>query len=352
MNSNCPLPQSQFDHIIIGHGSGGRMTSDLLRHVIGPELGDSLVLHELDAGFVSLPPRERWEAEDLVFTTDSFVVEPIFFPGGDIGKLSIVGTVNDLAMMGAEPAAISVAFILEEGFLLSDFRKVLQSMAKELKALNLKVTCGDTKVVPRGKGDKIFINTSGIGVRIAPSAWQPKRLQVGDVAILSREIGNHGTAILCARNQLGLMSTIQSDCHELVSLVKAMVHNNIPIHCARDLTRGGLLAAAVEIATTGQKQLELDEQLIPKQRDVASACELLGLDIHSMANEGACLFFVAPTQVEDTLRVLRTFSFSSSAAVIGKVVGDSGPGECRLKLPSGVSRRWVLPPGELLPRIC
>lgn len=352
MNLNCPLPQYQFDHIIIGHGSGGRMTSDLLRYVIGPELGDSLFLHELDAGFVSLPIRERWGPEDLVFTTDSFVVDPIVFPGGDIGKLSIVGTVNDLAMMGAEPVAISVAFILEEGFLLSDFRKVLRSMAQELKALNLKVTCGDTKVVPRGKGDKIFINTSGIGLKIAPSAWQPKRLQVGDIAILSRDIGNHGTAILCARNQLGLKSSIQSDCHELVSLTKALVENDIAIHCARDLTRGGLLAAAVEIASTGKKQIELEEQLIPKQKDVASACELLGLDVHSMANEGTCLLFVSPIQAGETLKLLKTFSHSSTAAVIGTVVGESDPGLCRLKLPSGVSRRWMLPPGELLPRIC
>lgn len=352
MDFNCPLPQSQFDQIVIGHGSGGRMTHELLRHVVAPELGDVLELHELDAGFIEMPKRAEWGPNDLVFTTDSFVVDPLFFPGGDIGKLSIVGTVNDLAMMGARPIALSVAFILEEGFLISDFRKILRSMATELRALNLKITCGDTKVVPRGKGDRIFINTSGVGVKLSREAWQPKSILAGDVAIISRDVGNHGVAILCARNQLGLSSPVESDCHELLSVTSKLIEAGIQVRCARDLTRGGLLSAAVEIATTSQKIIEIDEQLIPRKTEVASACELLGLDVFAMANEGTFLMFVAPTDVESALQLLRSFSHTASAAVIGAVVATGEQGQCRLKLPGGASRRWSLPPGELLPRIC
>lgn len=352
MDFNCPIPQSHFEQIVLGHGGGGRLTHELLRKVIAHELGPCLQLHDLDAGFFALPTPAKGASGELVFTTDSFVVDPIFFPGGDIGKLSVVGTVNDLAMMGAQPVALSLSFILEEGWLIAEFRKVLQSIAKELSALNLKITCGDTKVVPRGKADRVFINTSGVGSCLAPQAWRPQRLQLGDVAIVSRDIGRHGISVLCARNQLGISADIQSDCHELLSVTSALIAAGVDVHCARDLTRGGLLSASVEIATTSQKQIEIEEALIPRQLEVASVCELLGLDLFSIANEGSCLFFVPENQVQQTLQVLQQFSHTQNAAAIGRVVGDEPNGKCLLKMASGVARRWTLPPGELLPRIC
>lgn len=354
MENFCPIPQSQFEQIVIGHGSGGRMTHELLRQVIAAELGLALPLHDLDAGFFCLPQSEGslLGPEDLVFTTDSFVVDPIFFPGGDIGKLSIVGTVNDLAMMGAKPIALSLSFILEEGFLISDFRFILRSMAKELSQLNLMITCGDTKVVPRGKADKIFINTSGVGVRMASAAWQPKRIEQGDVLIVSRDIGAHGVAVMCARHQLGLSSDVVSDCHELYTLAERLVSRGVPVHCARDLTRGGLLAAAVEIAVSSQSIVEIDDILIPRHTSVQSVCELLGIDIYSMANEGTCLLFVPEAEAGKALDVLRDFSHARNAAIIGRVLEKSSAGKCLLRMGSGVCRRWSLPSGELLPRIC
>lgn len=352
MDLNCPIPQSQFDQIVIGHGGGGRLTHELLRNVIAYELGSALTLHELDAGFFTLPPLKGGGTEDLVFTTDSFVVDPIFFPGGDIGKLSIVGTVNDIAMMGARPVALSLSFILEEGFLISDFRRVLKSIAKELNDLGLTITCGDTKVVPRGKADRIFINTSGVGVRVASQAWQPHHIQKGDAAIVSRDIGSHGVSVMCARNQLGITADIQSDCHELLSMTESLIKAGVNVRCARDLTRGGLLSAAVEIATTSKKIIEIDDQSIPRKMEVQSVCELLGLDVFAIANEGACILFVPESEVTKTLEIMHQFPHAQGATVIGKVTDEAPAGKCLLRMASGVSRRWSLPPGELLPRIC
>jgi hydrogenase expression/formation protein HypE len=352
MDNQCPLPQSQYEQIVIGHGGGGRLSHELLKNVIAHELGDSLTLHQLDAGFFSLPSQSILGAEDLVFTTDSFVVDPIFFPGGDIGKLCVVGTVNDVAMMGAKPMALSLAFILEEGFQIGDFRKILHSIAKELKPLGLAVTCGDTKVVPRGKGDQIFINTSAVGLRVSPKAWRPERIETGDAVIVSRDIGSHGIAVMCARNQLGISTKIESDCHELLSMMLKLIEAGVSVRCARDLTRGGLLSAAVEIATTSKKLIEINEALIPRRIEVQSVCELLGLDVFSIANEGACVIFVPEGEASLALRVLRDFEHGKTAAVIGKVVDSLDTGKCVLRLASGVTRRWSLPPGELLPRIC
>lgn len=360
---NCPFPQTRFDRIIMGHGGGGRLTHELLNSIIGGELGDSLDLHGFDAGFMNFGvPRSN---QRYVFTTDSFVVDPLFFPGGDIGKLSVVGTVNDIAMMGGEPKALSLAFILEEGFLIDDFQKVLRSIAKELKSLDLKIVCGDTKVVPKGKGDLLYINTSAVGLVDEDSSWIPNRIQEGDRLIVSRDIGAHGAAILCARNQLGMKSAIKSDCQELLSVTRALKKNKIDVHCARDLTRGGLMAGAVELAMQSRKDFELIERSIPRIEGVESLCELLGLDPFSMANEGTALFVVAKGSEEKALEVLKSFPFCKNAAVIGQVVsqgshekgshekgGVQKGGRCHLRLRTGSHRLWSLPEGEMLPRIC
>lgn len=363
MSTNCALPSSESEQIVLGHGGGGKLSYELIHQIIGEELKEVLTLHDFDAGIVSWPNDFdlKSRSQNLVMTTDSFVVDPLFFAGGDIGKLSMVGTINDLAMMGAKPLALSLAFILEEGFLISDFRRILHSIKKVLSPLSLTITCGDTKVVPRGKGDKIFINTSGLGLGMDPlGIWTPHRIQVGDALILSRDIGRHGVALLTARQHLGLNTNIESDCHELLSLSQALIEAGVEVHCARDLTRGGLMAALVEISKTSNKFFEVQEESIPCSNEVKSFCEILGFDVLSMANEGAALYFVSKEHTQKFLSIAKTFTESQSAHVIGQVMGDSvktegdisGNGHCLLRLISGVTRRCVLPPGELLPRIC
>ncbi len=359
MNTQCGLPGSEDQRVVLGHGGGGRLSYELIHEVIGGELKDILNLHDQDAGFFELECQSQpfnflldKSKENLVMTTDSFVIDPLFFPGGDIGSLSAVGTVNDIAVMGAQPVAFSLSFIIEEGFLISDFKRILKSIYAVLKPLGISVTCGDTKVVPRGKVDQIYINTSAVGVRMGPTIWSPKKIECGDRIILSRDIGNHGVAVLGARHQLGISTTIQSDCHELLNLSKALISKGVMVHCARDLTRGGLLAAVVELAQTSKKGLEIEEELIPCSDEVRSFCEILGLDILSMANEGAALYFVPEEEASKALKVMHEFSESLQAKIIGRVNSQEESGYCLLKLISGVKRRCVLPPGELLPRIC
>ena len=351
MSINCVLPQNNFERINLGHGGGGRLSHDLIKKVISLELGSTLVSCELDSGIVQLNDLNL-ENRQLLFTTDSFVVDPLFFPGGDIGKLSIVGTINDLAVMGAAPLGVSLSFILEEGLLITDFRKILQSIRAELDNLGTKIICGDTKVVPRGKCDRIFINTSGIGYSMVLHPWEPKRIQIGDSIILSRDIGNHGAAVICTRQNLKLETPILSDCHELLSLTKSLINAQLDIRCCRDLTRGGLLSALVEVAETSHMQFEIDEKFIPKNESVGGLCELLGFDPLILANEGACILFVSSDHSEKAINILNQFDFCQNACVIGKVTQQREGGQCLLKLPSGVSRRLTLPSGELLPRIC
>ncbi len=359
MNLQCGISHDEEQRVVLGHGGGGRLSFEFIHQVIAQELKDVITMHDQDAGFFEVKnPHSSssfvgYGKEDLVMTTDSFVIDPLFFPGGDIGKLSVVGSVNDIAMMGADPIALSLAFIIEEGFLISEFKKILQSIASQLKPLNLTVTCGDTKVVPRGKVDRLFINTSAVGVRYGDKAWAPQHIEGGDRILISRDIGRHGTAVMGARHNLGLSSSIQSDCHELLSLTKALIKNGVTVHCARDLTRGGLLSAAVELAQSSHKIFEIEEDKIPTTVDVKSFCEVLGLDVLSMANEGAAIYFVPEKDCEKALSILRQYPQSLEATLIGKVRSqEEVNGYCLLRLITGVFRRCVLPPGELLPRIC
>lgn len=355
MNSQCPIPPFNSERVLLGHGGGGLLSQKLLKDVIAFELKETLLPQNTDATYfnLSLPNGfSTHQQSELSLTTDSFVVDPIFFPGGDIGKLSIVGTVNDLAMMGCYPQALSLSFILEEGFLISDFIKILKSIRDELLNLNIKITCGDTKVVPCGKADKIYINTTGVGIRISPQGWRPQSIQEGDQIIISRDIACHGLAILNQRNNLGLSSSISSDCHELLTPTMALIQEGLEIHCARDLTRGGLVSAIIEIASVANKQIELNEELIPKSPAAQSAAELLGLDLLAIANEGTCIYFLPKECVSEALKILCSFSFMERAAVIGSVGADSKNGRGLLRLPTGLTRNLKLPPGEVLPRIC
>jgi hydrogenase expression/formation protein HypE len=287
----------------------------------------------------------------LAFTTDSYVVQPLFFPGGDIGQLAVNGTVNDLSMCGARPLFLSTAFILEEGLPMETLRRVLRSMRLAADAAGVSIVTGDTKVVERGAADGIFINTAGIGIiehsyRIAPDQVRP-----GNVVLLSGDVGRHGIAVMAARENLGFEGGIESDTSPLAGLVLALLHAGIRVHCLRDLTRGGLATALVEIARVAAVQIEIEEAAIPVQSDVRGACELLGLDPVYVANEGRLIAFVDPEDAEAALTLMREHPQGAGATEIGRVT-DSNPGLVTMTSWIGVPRIVEMLSGDQLPRIC
>lgn len=293
----------------------------------------------------------------LAFTTDSHVVRPLFFPGGDIGQLAVIGSVNDLAMAGARPVALSLGLILEEGLAMSTLKRVVASIRAAAESCGVPVLTGDTKVVERGKGDGIFINTSAIGVVEPGVTIHPSRVSPGDAVLVSGDLGRHGVAILAAREELGLREALPSDLACLEPCVRALMKAGIQLHCLRDLTRGGLAAAIDEIARAAVHQVELEEALIPVDPAVAAACELLGLDPLAMANEGRMLLICPPSEVESALAVL--WAYNVRATRVG-TVGDPIPRDSfmarshpvRLRNRLGVQRPLDLGRGEQLPRIC
>ncbi len=290
-------------------------------------------------------------AGPVAFTTDCYVVQPLVFPGGDIGTLAVNGTVNDLAMCGARPLYLSVGFILEEGLPIATLRRIAMSMREAAAAAGVRLVTGDTKVVDRGKADGMFINTAGVGRIVAPTAIGPNSVCPGDAVILSGDIGRHGMAVMAAREGFGFETAIESDCAPLAAPVLALIEAGIAVHCLRDLTRGGLASALVEIAETAALAVSLEEQAIPVREDVAAACELLGLDPFHVANEGRFVAFVAPEDAQRAVALLRRHGVTSAAAVIGKVAeGPAGQVSCRG--PFGVERIIDMLNGEQLPRIC
>lgn len=331
--------------IELAHGGGGRAMAQLLEDVIRPALGDDLELARGHDGAV-------FNAEGpLAFTTDSYVVRPLIFPGGDIGALAVNGAINDLAMCGAEPLYMSVGLILEEGLPLSLLRQVLASMRIAAERVGVRIVTGDTKVVDRGKADGMFINTAGIGRVLAPAPIGPERLRPGDAILISGDVGRHGVAVMEAREQLGLESAIESDCAPLIEPVRALIHAGVDVHCLRDLTRGGLASALVEIAETARRDIAIDESATPVREDVASACELLGLDPLYVANEGRFIAIIAAEHEQCALEALRSCEASAGAAIIGRVTeGDQGRVSARG--PLGMNRVIDMLSGEQLPRIC
>jgi hydrogenase expression/formation protein HypE len=340
---SCPVPFTATDTIEIGHGGGGMMTRRLVEGLFRPAFGageDELV-HDgalLDAG-----------GAGLAFTTDSYVVRPLFFPGGDIGTLAVNGTVNDLAMCGAEPLALSVGLILEEGLAISQLRRIVESMRAAADAAGARIVTGDTKVVEHGKGDGIYINTSGVGRVIAPAPVGPRQVAAGDVVIVSGDVGRHGIAIMAVREGLGFETEIASDCAPLIGPVRALITAGVPLHCLRDLTRGGLATALIEIAETAGFALQLDQQAIPVSDAVRGACEILGLDPLYVANEGRFVAFVPASAGALALGILRRFD--PAAAIIGRVGAARQPGVVNLDTLGGL-RPLDLLSGEQLPRIC
>ncbi len=330
--------------ILLDHGSGGRATYELLNKVFRPHLKEVLLL---DSAILDLDRPGR-----LAFTTDSFVVSPIFFPGGDIGSLAVHGTVNDLAMVGASPLYLSVAFILEEGFLLTELEKVVISLAQAAKEAGVKVVCGDTKVVPKSKGDKVYLNTTGVGVIPPGVELLPQRIQPGDEILVSGPVGDHGLAVLSAREKLGL-SGLKSDSQPLNRLVQALIEALGPkLHALRDPTRGGLATTMNELAAEAGVEILLDEAFIPVREEVRAGSEILGLDPLYLACEGRLVAFVEKGAGEEALSVLRDYPEGEEASVIGQVLSAKDKPRVILKTAFGGERLLPMLSGEPLPRIC
>ncbi len=338
---SCPVPATVTDRIEIGHGGGGLMTHRLIETIFKPAFAHSASDFAHDGAL--LAPG----GATLAFSTDTYVVRPLFFPGGDIGALAINGTVNDLAMCGAEALCLSVGLVLEEGLAIADLKRIIASMAHAAQQAGARIVTGDTKVVERGKGDGIYINTSGIGRVIAPSPIGPQQVRAGDAILISGDVGRHGIAIMAVREGLGFDSEIESDCAPLLEPVRALINAGIEIHCLRDLTRGGLATSLVEIATTAQTTLRLVDGRIAVSDAVRGACEILGLDPLYVANEGRFAAIVAPADAERALAILR--GFDADAALIGHA--RSGGGEVVIDTIGG-TRPLDMMSGEQLPRIC
>lgn len=318
---------------------------DLIERVFA-EAFDSPLLREMHDGTVVDLPSGR-----IAMTTDSYVVKPLFFPGGGIGTLAVNGTVNDLAMCGAKPLYLTVGFILEEGLEIEVLQRIAQSMKEAAIAAGVSIITGDTKVVDKGKGDGIYINTAGVGIVPENVKISPRRVKAGGVVILSGDIGRHGIAVISAREGLNFETTIQSDCAPLAAPVAALIEKGIEIHCLRDLTRGGLATALVEIAESAKIGMEIVEANIPVLEEVSAACEIMGFDPLYIANEGRFIGFVPEEEAEKTVEILQQYPVSQDAVIIGKVVED-GDNMVRMKTLYGSSRIIDMLSGEQLPRIC
>jgi len=342
----CPIPEVDGDRIQLGHGSGGRMSTDLLRDHFLPAF-DNPTLRTLGDGSVL-----RLDTRDIVVSTDSFVVSPLEFPGGDIGRLAVNGTVNDLAMMGADPRFLTAGFILEEGLPIELLHRVLVSMADAARAAGVTVVAGDTKVVDRGKADGMFINTTGLG-RLPPGCRPaPQKARPGDRILVSGPLGRHGITILAARKNLELTVDLESDTAALHGLVAGLRREiGAQLRVLRDPTRGGLASTLNEIASASRVGVELDGDALPIPDPVRGACELLGLDPLYVANEGVLVAIVAEGSSGNALDVLRQHPEGREAALVGTVVADH-PGFVSLRTALGVSRIVDLLPGDQLPRIC
>lgn len=343
-NWTCPLPLQDEPNIVLGHGGGGKMSAELVEHLFMPAF-DTAELRALGDGAVVEG------AGRLSISTDSFVVRPRFFPGGNIGELAINGTVNDVAMCGAVPRYVAVAFILEEGLLLQELGDIVESMARAAKAAGVAIVTGDTKVVDRGHGDGVFITTTGVGVLADGVEIGPGRVRPGDAILVSGTIGDHGMAIMSVRENLEFESTIVSDTAPLNHMIAALIEAGIDVRALRDPTRGGLAATLTEIASASGVGVVIDERSVPIDRVVASACEMLGMDPFHVANEGKLVAFVDPSDAERALDVMRGFEIGARAAIIGEAV-ENHSGIVVAKTAIGSTRVIDTQVGEQLPRIC
>jgi len=341
----CPVPIPSQDSVLLGHGSGGKMSGEMLRNVFLPAFKNPVLARLDDQAIIEV------NGLKLAFTTDSFVVKPLFFPGGDIGTLAVNGTVNDLAMGGAEPLYVSVAFILEEGLPMDVLQRVVESIRQAAALAGVAVVTGDTKVVEKGSGDSLFVNTSGIGLVPKDTCLSADRARPGDLVLLSGAIGDHGITILSQREGLEFESEIRSDTAALHRLVADMLGASPEIRCLRDPTRGGLSSSLNEIAERSKVHIELEEAAIPIRDEVQGACEMLGLDPLYVANEGKLIAVVASAAAEAVLEAMRRNPAGREARIVGTVT-EGLPGMVTLRTRLGTSRIVDLLAGDQLPRIC
>lgn len=342
---SCPVPLRHTDRIVLGHGGGGVLSGELIEHLFLPALGDETNAEMRDSAVLAVPGGR------LAFTTDSYVVSPLFFPGGSIGDLAVNGTVNDLAMSGAQPLALSAGFILEEGLETAVLGRIAQAMGAAARAAGVRVVTGDTKVVDRGKADQLFINTAGIGLVPDGVDVRPGRAAPGDVVLVSGDVGEHGVAILSLREGIEFGTTLTSDTAALHTLVAALLAAVPDVHVLRDPTRGGVAGTLCEIAEVAGVGIELEEAAVPVPEAVSAACGFLGLDPLHVANEGKLVAVVPGEHAELALAALRAHPLGARAAVIGSV-SDEHPGILVARSPLGAGRVVSRPLGEQLPRIC
>lgn len=341
----CPMPIHRYEHVLLAHGGGGRLMHRLLEEVFLPAFDNPALRQRHDGACLNLGDRK------MAVTTDAYVVRPLFFPGGDIGTLAVNGTVNDLAMCGARPLALAAAFVLEEGLPLSTLERVVNSMRAAAAAVGVPLVTGDTKVVDRGRADGLYITTTGIGFVAEGVEIGPAQIRPGDQILINGDVGRHGMAIMAVREGLAFETSITSDCAPLVEPVFRLLEGGVGVRCLRDLTRGGLASAVVELAETTGMDIQIDEAAVPVSEEVQGACEILGLDPLHVANEGRFLAVVAAEDVPRALELLRGVAPALTASVIGQI---RGPGDGRVTLRSRIGAARVLDmfSGEQLPRIC
>lgn len=371
----CPTPKNDYERVLLGHGSGGKLSADLIQRVFLPEFGNDVLSALEDSATLSIEPpalhsksspmdgdgvattrrvdhrSDSGRFSRIAFTTDSYVVKPLFFPGGDIGKLAVHGTVNDLAVAGATPLYLSAAFILEEGFEIDQLRRIARSMQEACQEAGVSLVTGDTKVVDRGKGDQVFINTSGVGYLAPGRTMSIHNAKPGDRVIVSGTLGDHGITIMSEREGIEFETTLESDTAALNGLTQTMLEQCPAIRVMRDPTRGGLSSALNEIATASGIGIRLDEATIPIRKEVRAACELLGLDPMYVANEGKLVAIVPEKHAKSLIEVMHSHPLGRDAAVIGKVT-DEHPRMVVMQSLIGGTRVVTMLAGEQLPRIC
>ncbi len=342
---SCPVPVGLYSNIVMAHGGGGKLSHQLIEKMFLPAFGNPALESRHDGASLEMPSHK------IAFTTDSYVVQPLFFPGGDIGSLAVNGTVNDLAMCGARPLYLTVGFILEEGLPMDTLWRVVQSMKSVARESGIEIVAGDTKVVERGKGDGIFINTAGIGALETKQPISPVHVRPGDAVLLSGDIGRHGITIMATREGFEFETDLESDCAALSGIVLGLLSEGVEVHCLRDLTRGGLASALVEIAEAAQHQIEIQEAKVPVPENVRGACEILGFDPIYLANEGRFIAFVPASESERAVEILRAHPLGKDACIIGSVMAGS-PGLVTQRSRLGTSRIIDMISGEQMPRIC
>lgn len=342
---SCPIPISQYPKVLLAHGGGGTLMHNLIEKMFMPEFSKIDVKKRHDSALLFV------ESHRIAFTTDSYVIKPLFFPGGDIGSLAVYGTVNDLSMSGAKPLFISASFIIEEGLPMDTLWRIVSSMKDAAQKAKVDIVTGDTKVVDKGKGDGLFINTSGIGILNQSLTINPGSVKAGDIVIVSGDLGRHGISIMAVREGLEFETTIESDSAPLNDVVQRLLKAGIEIHCMRDLTRGGLASSLVEIAEASNLGINIEEQSIPVREDVKGACEILGFDPMYVANEGRFVIFVPEKEKDKTIEILKRHPLGKDSREIGKVSKEN-KGMVTMKSVIGAKRIVDMLSGEQLPRIC